>query len=231
MGRRAGAFGSSILSESQALGDPSRYAVFEALRVAPAGLLVGDLGRAIPLHHNAIRAHLSVLMDAGLVVREQAPVVGRGRPAHVYSLSPSAVARWSRTDAHEELSLMLLDVVTSGDTPREVGRRAGARLRESVVGASSVSGASAVEAVLAVGTELGFEPEAEGDGHGIRLRHCPYAATASQSRDIVCALHHGIADAVAAGVDPGARVALEMHDPYAGRCRFTVASDASAGLK
>ena len=89
----------------------------------------------------------------------------------------------------------------------------------------------AVEAVLAVGTELGFEPEAEGDGHGIRLRHCPYAATASQSRDIVCALHHGIADAVAAGVDPGARVALEMHDPYAGRCRFTVASDASAGLK
>lgn len=83
------------------------------------------------------------------------------------------------------------------------------------------TGSPPPEAVVAVGTELGFDPVAGPDG--IRPRHCPYAATASQSRDIVCALHHGIAEAVAAAVDPEARVALEMHDPHAGRCRFTVA--------
>jgi predicted ArsR family transcriptional regulator len=79
-----------------------------------------------------------------------------------------------------------------------------------------------IEAVVALGTELGFEHEADSDGHGRRLRHCSVAATAARSRDIVCALHHGIANAVAAGIDPGERVALEMHDPHAGRCRFTV---------
>lgn len=210
----------SVRGESHALADPSRFAVFEALRAADAPLLVKDLAAQIPVHHNAIRAHLKVLIDVGLVRREQAPAVGRGRPAHTYALTPEAIARWSTTDTHEELSIMLLELVTSGDTPREVGRRAGLRLRE-VVPSATGDGVTPPEAVVAVGTELGFDPVAGPDG--IRLRHCPYAATASQSRDIVCALHHGIAEAVAAAVDPEARVALEMHDPHAGRCRFTVA--------
>jgi predicted ArsR family transcriptional regulator len=209
----------SVLSESQALGDPSRYAVFEALRSAPDGLLISDLTALIPLHHNAIRAHLATLIESGLVVRERTPVTGRGRPAHTYSLSPEAIARWSATNAHEELSLMLLDLVTSGDSPRDVGRRAGRRLREVVPGATA-EGATPSDAVVAVGTELGFDPVTQ--ANGIRLRQCPYAATAAQSREIVCNLHHGIADAVAEGVDPGVRVGLVMHDPYAGRCRFTL---------
>ena len=69
---RAVSSDTSVLGESQALGDPSRYAVFEALRAAPAGLLISDLTTLIPLHHNAIRAHLTTLIDAGLVVRERA---------------------------------------------------------------------------------------------------------------------------------------------------------------
>lgn len=126
----------SVRGESHALADPSRFAVFEALRAADAPLLVKDLAAQIPVHHNAIRAHLKVLIDVGLVRREQAPAVGRGRPAHTYALTPEAIARWSTTDTHEELSIMLLELVTSGDTPREVGRRAGLRLREVVPSAT-----------------------------------------------------------------------------------------------
>lgn len=254
MGKRGVTSGSSILRESHALGDPTRYAVFEALRAARVPLSISDLEAQIPVHHNAIRAHVKVLMDAGLVVRvsirglaqqsadpaegegngrrgvpdhgpSSDPGPGRGRPAHRFALSTEATARWSSTDTHEELSIMLLDLIASGDTPRVVGQRAGRRLSEAVLGEHEGE-ATTLTALLAVTTELGFDPVPEAGG--MRLRTCPYAATASRSRDIVCALHLGIGEGVAGRVAGPhhlrQHVDLEMHDPYAGRCRFIVPS-------
>jgi DNA-binding transcriptional ArsR family regulator len=49
----------------QALGDPTRRAVFERLRGGP--LSVGDLASGLPVSRPAVSQHLRVLKNAGLV--------------------------------------------------------------------------------------------------------------------------------------------------------------------
>jgi DNA-binding transcriptional ArsR family regulator len=48
-----------------ALGDPTRRAVFEHLAAGP--LAVGDLARLLPVSRPAVSQHLKVLKDVGLV--------------------------------------------------------------------------------------------------------------------------------------------------------------------
>jgi DNA-binding transcriptional ArsR family regulator len=48
-----------------ALADPSRRAIFEALRGGPRA--VGELAAALPISRPAVSQHLKVLKDAGLV--------------------------------------------------------------------------------------------------------------------------------------------------------------------
>lgn len=53
-----------------ALGDPTRRAVFERLAGGP--LPVGEIARGLPVSRPAVSQHLKVLKDAGLVVDTRA---------------------------------------------------------------------------------------------------------------------------------------------------------------
>src|SRR5438034_11381025 len=53
----------------QALGDPTRRAVFERLRGGPRS--VGEIARGMPVTRPAVSQHLRVLKGAGLVTDEQ----------------------------------------------------------------------------------------------------------------------------------------------------------------
>src|ERR671933_735306 len=67
----------------QALGDPTRRAVFEQLRDGPRA--VGELAADLPVSRPAVSQHLKVLKEAGLVV---------DRPAgtrRIYSADPAGV--------------------------------------------------------------------------------------------------------------------------------------------
>ena len=67
----------------EALGDPTRRAVFELLAEQP--LAVGELARRLPVSRPAVSQHLRVLRDAGLVT---------DRPEgtrRVYSVNPAAL--------------------------------------------------------------------------------------------------------------------------------------------
>ncbi len=52
-----------------ALGDPTRRAVFERLRGGPRP--VGELARGLPVSRPAVSQHLRVLKDAGLVTERK----------------------------------------------------------------------------------------------------------------------------------------------------------------
>jgi DNA-binding transcriptional ArsR family regulator len=68
----------------QALGDPTRRAVFERLADRPSAVV--DLAAALPVSRPAVSQHLKVLKEAGLVRDVQ---VGTRR---VYSLHPEGLA-------------------------------------------------------------------------------------------------------------------------------------------
>src|SRR3954467_8622888 len=66
-----------------ALGDPTRRAIFERLRAGPRA--VGELASELPVSRPAVSQHLKVLKDAGLVVDT---AVGTRR---LYRLNPDGV--------------------------------------------------------------------------------------------------------------------------------------------
>ncbi|HEX5831242.1 MAG TPA: metalloregulator ArsR/SmtB family transcription factor [Gemmatimonadaceae bacterium] len=66
-----------------ALGDPTRRAIFERLGRGPTA--VGELARELPVSRPAVSQHLRVLREAGLVVDE---AVGTRR---LYRLNPRGI--------------------------------------------------------------------------------------------------------------------------------------------
>ena len=67
-----------------ALGDPTRLAIFERLADGPSA--VGDLARELPVSRPAVSQHLRVLKDAGLVLDQRA---GNRR---IYRVDPQGLA-------------------------------------------------------------------------------------------------------------------------------------------
>ena len=67
-----------------ALGDPTRRAIFEHLAEGPRA--VGELARELPVSRPAVSQHLKVLKEAGMVVDR--PVGNR----RVYQLNPGGLS-------------------------------------------------------------------------------------------------------------------------------------------
>src|ERR1700675_292391 len=73
----------------QALGDPTRRAVFERLAEAPRS--VGELARLLPVSRPAVSQHLHVLKAAGLVADRAA---GTRRIYHIDSAGLGPIRAW-----------------------------------------------------------------------------------------------------------------------------------------
>jgi DNA-binding transcriptional ArsR family regulator len=61
--------GQDVQREARALGDPTRHRLFRYIVDAPLPAGVSELTDHVRLNHNAVRQHLAVLKDAGLVTR------------------------------------------------------------------------------------------------------------------------------------------------------------------
>jgi DNA-binding transcriptional ArsR family regulator len=86
-----------------ALGDPTRRAVFDRLRAGPRS--VGEIAAGLPVSRPAVSQHLRVLKEAGLVAER------REGTKRIYELAPRGLAElrayfeqfWSQAlDAYKE---------------------------------------------------------------------------------------------------------------------------------
>jgi DNA-binding transcriptional ArsR family regulator len=71
-------------SVMNALGDPTRRAVYERLRTGPRS--VGEIAAGVPVSRPAVSQHLRVLKEAGLVQER------REGTRRIYELSPRGLA-------------------------------------------------------------------------------------------------------------------------------------------
>jgi DNA-binding transcriptional ArsR family regulator len=77
----------------QALGDPTRHAIFERLKEGP--LAVGELAAGLPVSRPAVSQHLKVLREAGLVTER------RNGTRRVYRIEPQSV--WALRESIDRL--------------------------------------------------------------------------------------------------------------------------------
>lgn len=210
--------------EARALGDPTRHAIFRRVAEAEHPISVAELNTGFALNHNAIRQHLAKLVAARLIIEAKAAPTGRGRPRLVYTLNPKAQGRWGTTGPYERLSRLLVEIVSTGLTPEEVGRRAADQFR-----VTTPSGHPTDDLNAAMATQ-GFDPEVRDSRSGpeVVLHQCPFAAAAVADRSVVCAIHLGIAEGLVDGTDASIDE-LVAYDPRKAGCRLLLRTIENGG--
>jgi predicted ArsR family transcriptional regulator len=212
----------TLQREARALGDPTRHAIFQVVAQSPNPVDVAELTEHFGLNHNAIRQHLGKLLEAGLLVEARARGGGPGRPRLLFSLAPGVDSRWGVTGPYERISVLLTQVIRTGESPQEVGRQAGVRLKETVPETADGIG-TLVEGMA----RQGFGPEVHRHGQEteVVLQTCPFATTAEADPEIVCAVHLGIAEGLAEGTDAVVD-GLDPEIPRIAGCRLHLHTEA-----
>ena len=213
-----------IQQEARALGDPTRYRIFRRIADAHGAQSVAELTTFVGLNHNAVRQHLAVLKDAGLVSEELEARTRPGRPSLLYRLHPEAAGKWSTLGSYEWLSRLLAEALHEGATVREVGRRDGRRR-----GATPSDG----DATRRMEVELlrgGFRPTRADRGSvtDFVLGRCPFEEVAATNSLEVCQLHLGLAEGLADSLGDLTVVRLVKKDPRKAGCRLVISRDSSS---
>jgi predicted ArsR family transcriptional regulator len=212
-----------VQEQARALGHPTRYAIFRRIADAGRPADIAELTAHVGLNHNAIRQHLAKLVDAGLVTETAVRGPGPGRPRLTYEVHPAADSRWGVMGPYERLTQLLTEVIRTGETPVEVGRRFGRR----VAPVGSV-GDDSVDCIVDAMARQGFDPKMRRRGRrvDIVLRACPFQTAALSDPDTVCGIHLGMAEGLAALT--GGQIAVDelvRHDPRRANCRLRLHHD------
>jgi predicted ArsR family transcriptional regulator len=192
----------------KALGDDTRFAIYQELGKSPAPRSASELAERLALHPNTVRPHLDRMREAGLVEVEPIHRGTVGRPQLRYSLAPGAPGLGFDPPAHTLLAGLLAALCeqlgADGLDASNLGRRWGTD-----AGGRRQSGRGCLAALVAELDRLGFDPvesELGGDGESRRVRvdflHCPFRELAEAYPELVCSLHRGIVEGV---VGNGAR--------------------------
>lgn len=216
----------------------TRAAILEFLCQVGEPVGVARICEEFGLNHTGVRRHLANLRDAGLVARSAAPPAGRGRPT--LEFQATAAAHEEPGARQRDLVRLLLEMVTTGEDARAVGRRAGERLATEVRAASaglrpptgdvardldSPDLEDTLRAIEIAARRMGFDPARHSGPDGreeVVLRHCPFADGAVLAPDVVCELHLGMVEGVGASIGSDARMTFAFADPRLAGCRLVV---------
>lgn len=213
----------TLQRQARALGDPTRHAIFRHIADAAEPVGVAELTDDFKFNHNAIRQHLSKLVESELVIENTVRTAGPGRPRLMYRVHPLAESRWGVTGPYERLSHLLTEIIASGDTPVEVGRRAS----NPYAIAPSPADRTVTDIASAMALQ-GFDPEIRNHrgGADIILRSCPFQSAALLDPDVVCSLHLGLAEGLAQKSNAVAVEELVTNDPTQAPCTLRLAISA-----
>jgi predicted ArsR family transcriptional regulator len=202
----------------------ARDRVVAAVTAAGRPLTVDEVAAVVGIGAATVRKHLDESVRAGQVDVESVHSGRPGRPRLRYAAAVPGALGGGRP--YEGLARTLVQLLRSGESPVEAGRRIGAALERR-------AGEEPVAALSRFMAGEGFDPDVAtgADGQVMTFRRCPYASAAADGPSVVCALHRGIASGVL-GLPPGGELpaaALEVRDPLEAGCRLRLPDRAVPG--
>lgn len=226
----------SGLAEPAATGSPSAAAerVLAAMREAPGPVTAQQIGEVLGLHPTTVRFHLERLAACGHVIGERHHAGSRGRPGLRYRLLPSAAASSGSAPLADVEATWRPMVGALATALEATGRQLGTGVLRHQARAAGRRWADELWAEHPVGmvpllARLGFSPELSGEG--VRLRSCPFLASARGHREAICEIHCGLAQRLAeregliSGQDDGTGVWLHpFAEPNACRLEIVASS-------
>ena len=216
-----------LLAVLKALGDETRFSMYQELAGSTAALTATDLADRLGLHANTVRLHLERLREAGLVEVEPVHRGTVGRPQHVYSLAAGAPGLGFDPPSYTLLAGLL--AVLAERVGADAADATAAGMTWGVEAGRRTRSKSCVKALVSEMDRLGFDPAIEqlpGGGVEVAFLHCPFRELAEAYPELVCNLHRGICAGVVDSVGGGSVsefATLYDRDP----CRVTVAVEVS----
>ena len=213
----------NLQREARALANPTRNRIFRHIADAADAVGVAELTSFLGLNHNAIRQHLAVLVEAGLVTEGVEESRGRGRPRLLYRLHPQAAGLWETVGPYEYLAGLFASALETGRSPREAGHDAGRQMAATV--SSDVDALDAIEDQM---QRRGFRPQRTTKGSRVDfvLGRCPFEDVATTNPSAVCQLHLGLAEGMAEGLGGVDVARLVVKNPHRAGCRVSMRSPA-----
>lgn len=203
-----------------------RARILEQLQSSSGGTKVEPLATRLGLHTNTVREHLDALLQRGLVTRELAPAVGRGRPAWTYAPAAGQSEPEPRVRDYAGLATALAgQIARTSANPGADALSAGEEWGRALsTGRTANTAVRARRSVVAVLAELGFDPESDRHARSVRLRRCPLLDAAREYPAVICPVHLGIVrGALAAlGADPEGASIVPFAEPGACTLNLTV---------
>lgn len=210
--------------EARALGDPTRFKIFQYIAEALNPVGVAELTDFVALNHNAVRQHLAVLKSVDLIVEQTEQRAVAGRPRLLYRLHPEVAGKWSTPSPYAWLAGLLSRAIKNNLSPFDVGRA------EGVERAGRRNEGDAMETLESELTESGFRPSRSARGRQVTfvLQRCPLADAAAADPVTVCQLHRGLVEGLTEGLKGVQFERLSIKDPYRAGCRLVFGRDAAA---
>lgn len=179
----------------RALSKSSRVRLLRALTSVEGPRSAQELAEQVGVHLTTARAHLNVLVDAGLVEAERETRTTPGRPRVLYR--PAADQPGPEARDYGLLAEVLAShLVGTTDEPaaqaKAAGRTWGQYLIDGPPPFTTTSPEEARRRVTALFDDLGFEPELDDTGSCILLHRCPFLKVAQRHPEVACSVHLGL---------------------------------------
>ncbi len=193
----------------RALADPSRVRLLQHLRALERPQSAAELAGALGLHPNTVRAHVTVLEEAELVVSSPEHRGLPGRPRRLFAAVPQ--------EAEQEHALLASALASSleplpdgADIAAAAGRSWGRVRVERLEPGRKPDEVVCVERIASLLRRRGFAPETTPDQ--LVMHRCPFRELAERYPRVVCSFHAGLIDG--ALEELGAPVVLDRLDAW-----------------
>ena len=189
-----------LVRQGRALGNPTRHHIFRYIGDAGHPVGVAELTEDVRLNHNAVRQHLAVLRDAGLVLEQVEDRDRPGRPRLMYRIAPDVEGSWGTSGPLEFLAQALAEAISTRTSPYEVGRRLGRERASELL--PQLLEADVSDLLEEESSRRGFRPTSKARAATLELalHRCPFAAVANKNPEVVCELHRGLMDGLCEGL-------------------------------
>ncbi len=186
---------------TSALGDPTRRAIYIAVRESAEPMTTSIVADLFEIHPNVARHHLDRLAEDGYLkvgTEKGRGGPGAGRPAKTYAATSKEVSVHfapQRSEMLVELLLRVLDKVSKDDlasVAEQIGRQYGKQLATEIGVQSETGYDEAVQSVARAMTGLGFAMDPDISGQRLLTSHCPFGEAATNHPEVVCSLDRGI---------------------------------------
>ena len=177
---------------AEALGDPTRRAIYRFVAQSLRPVTAGDVGAEFGIHRTVARAHLERLVDGGLLSATFQHRAEGGRPPKIYVRGDNRIELQFPARQYQALAEVLLRTLERfGDAGPVLAEQEGLAFGRQLAG--EVADLSLDER-LAVLRGAGADPEvsADGDTVTLRLRNCLYRELSTSRPDLVCALDRAV---------------------------------------